>query len=50
MDCIIEIKGILCTGGKASIFRKSQLSKICRVLVWVLLKKNMIKQLALYQF
>ena len=25
MDCVIVIKGILCKGGKASIFRKSQL-------------------------
>ena len=32
MDCIIEIKGILCTGGKASFFRKSQLSKTLPVL------------------
>ena len=37
MDCIIVINGILCTGGKASIFRKSQLSKINRVLMWELL-------------
>ena len=40
MDFIIVIKGVLFTGGKVSIYRKSQLSKINRFLVWVLLYKT----------
>ena len=33
MDFIISIKGVLCTGGKVSIFHESQLSNNNRFLV-----------------
>ena len=40
IDFIIVIKGVVCTGGKVSIFLKSQLSKFYRVFVWVWLYKT----------
>ena len=35
MDFFIEIKDVLCKGGKVSIFQKSQLAKFYQFFMWV---------------